>query len=186
MLFAGNFSADDLKKSKKRFYWIGGIMLAIGLVSLSMPMLASFAIETFIGCLLLSVAFCNAFGAFTGFKSGDKPWQQTFMAIISFAAGVIFLTHPLAGVFTLSILLAAYFMVDGVTKVMEYFRVREIGGSLWILVSGILGIVLAFMMWRNFFTGAAVIGIILGVDLIFSGVALLLLGKGCSEASKGE
>ena len=185
MLFAGNVTKDDLKKSKKRFYWIGGIMLAIGLLSLAMPLLASFAIETMVGFLLLSVGLCNAFGSFTGFKNGDKPWQQTFMAVISFAAGFIFLTHPLAGVFTLSILLAAYFMVDGVTKVVEYFRIREIGGSIWILVSGALGIILAFMMWRNFFTGAAVIGVILGIDLVFSGVSFLLLGKGCSEASKG-
>ena len=174
MLFTGNFSKDDLAKSKKRFYWVGGIMLVIGFLSLSMPMLASFAIETLLGFFLLAIGFGNAFGA----------WQQAFMAVISIAAGIVFLAHPLAGVMTLSILLAAYFLVDGITKIIEYFRVKAIGGSLWILLSGVLGVVLAFMMWKNFFTGAAVIGIILGIDLIFSGMGLILLGRGCSDMSK--
>ena len=167
MLFTGNFSKDDLAKSKKRFYWVGGIMLVIGFLSLSMPMLASFAIETLLGFFLLAIGFGNAFGAYSAIRSG-----------------IVFLAHPLAGVMTLSILLAAYFLVDGITKIIEYFRVKAIGGSLWILLSGVLGVVLAFMMWKNFFTGAAVIGIILGIDLIFSGMGLILLGRGCSDMSK--
>lgn len=175
MLFTGNFSKDDLAKSKKRFYWVGGIMLVIGFLSLAMPMLASFAIETMVGFFLLAVGFGNAFGAYSALRIGDSPWQQAFMAFISIAAGVIFLIHPVAGVMTLSILLAAYFLIDGVTKIVEYFRVKSIGGSLWIMLSGILGIILAFMMWQNVFTGAAVIGIILGINLIFSGMSLSCL-----------
>ncbi len=159
-------------------------MLLLGFVSLSMPLLASLAVETMIGCLLLAVGLSSAFGAFSAVRAGDSPWQQAFMAVISIAAGVIFLTHPLAGVMTLSMLLAAYFLVDGVTKVIEYFRIREIGGSLWILCSGALGIILAFMMWNNMLTGASMIGIVLGVDLVFSGISLILLGRGCSNIEK--
>mgnify|MGYP004659588033 CR=1 FL=1 len=184
MLFTGNFSKNDLAKSKKRFYWVGGIMLVIGFLSLAMPMLASFAIETMVGFFLLAAGFGNAFGAYSALRAGDSPWQQAFMSVISIAAGIIFLTHPLAGVITLGILMAAYFLIDGVTKIVEYFRVRGIGGSLWILLSGIFGVVLAFMMWQDFFTGAAVIGVILGVNLIFSGISLIMLGRGCSEISK--
>ena len=100
---------EDFVKSKRRFYVVGAIMLALGFVSLSMPLLASFAVETMIGCLLLAVGLGSAFGAFSAMRSGDSPWQQAFMAVISVAAGVVFLTHPLAGVMTLSMLLSAYF-----------------------------------------------------------------------------
>ena len=159
-------------------------MLLLGFVSLTMPLLASLAVETMIGCLLLAVGLGSAVGAFGALRSGDSPWQQAVMAVISFAAGIIFLTHPLAGVMTLSMLLSAYFLVDGVTKVVEYFRIREIGGSLWILLSGVLGMLLAFMMWNNWLTGASMIGIVLGIDLLFSGVSFILLGRGCSKLSK--
>lgn len=181
-----NFTKEDLVKSKRRFYLIGGLMLFMGFVSLSMPLLASFAIETLVGGLLLAVGFAQALGAFRGFSDGDKPWQQTFMAVISLAAGFIFFAHPLAGVATLSMLLSFYFMFDGIMKIMEYFRLRSIGGSLWILLSGALGVILAVMMWKNVFTGASMIGILLGVNLIFSGMSFILLGRGCSEASKKD
>lgn len=184
MLFMGRCSKEDFAKNKRRFYLVGAIMLVLGFVSLSMPLLASFAVETMIGCLLIAAGLGSAFGAFGAVRSGDSPWQQAFMAVISIAAGVIFLTHPLAGVMTLSMLLSAYFLIDGVTKVVEYFRIREIGGSLWILLSGLLGVALAFMMWNNVITGASMIGIMLGVDLVFSGFSFILLGRGCSNISK--
>lgn len=184
MLFMGRCSKEDFAKNKRRFYIVGAIMLVLGFVSLSMPLLASFAVETIAGCLLLAVGLSSAFGAFSAVRSGDSPWQQAFMAFISFAAGVVFLTHPLAGVMTLSVLLAAYFLFDGATKIVEYFRIREIGGSPWILFSGLLGVILAFMMWNNVLTGAAMIGIMLGVDLVFSGLSFILLGRGCSKMSK--
>ena len=45
MLFMGKCSKEDFVKSKRRFYVVGAIMLALGFVSLSMPLLASFAVE---------------------------------------------------------------------------------------------------------------------------------------------
>lgn len=183
MLFTGKFSKEGLKKSKRRFYLIGGLMLFLGFISLSMPLLASFAIETIVGILLIAVAFTQGWSAFKGFSDGSAPWMETIMAIAAMAAGFIFLVHPVAGVMTLSIILAAYFLADGVTKIIEYFRIREIDGSIWILVSGLLGVILSVMMWKNLFTGAAIIGIILGINLIFSGMSLIILGRGCSKAS---
>ena len=184
MLFGEDFSKEDCAKSKRRFYIVGGLLLLIGILSLAMPLLASFAIETLVGFFLLAVGFSNALGAYGAFREGVSPWQQAFMAAISIVAGVLFLTHPLAGVMTLSILLAAYFLADGVLRVVEYFRMRAVGGSLWVLLSGILSIILAFMMWRNFFEGAVVIGVILGFDLIFGGLSLIMLGRGLSELGK--
>ncbi len=181
MLFVGKCSREEFAKNKKRFYIVGTLMIVLGFLSLSMPMLASFAVETMIGCLLLTVGLGSAFGALGAARSGDNPWQQAFMALISIAAGVIFLAHPLAGVMTLSMLLSAYFLTDGVTKIAEYFRIREINGAVWILLSGVLGILLAFMMWKNILTGAVMIGIVLGVHLLFSGVSLILLGRGCAK-----
>jgi len=90
MLFTGNFSKENLIKSKKRFYAVGGIMLLLGFLSLSMPLMASFAIETLLGGLLLAIGICQAINAFKAFGDGEKPWHSIFMAIISFAAGAIF------------------------------------------------------------------------------------------------
>ena len=184
MFFAITMTEEELRRKKFRYSLAGAIMLMIGVASIAMPLAASFAIETALGLLLLCVGLCNAIGAFAGFKSGDKPLQMTVMAVISFLAGAIFILRPAAGVMTISILLAAYFLVDGVVRIIGYFSVIKIGGSVWMLVSGVLGIILAVMMWKNVFTGAAVIGIILGLDLIMGGTALLFLGRGCARCLK--
>ena len=67
MLFTGKFSKEDLKKSKRRFYFIGGLMLLLGLISLSMPLIASFAVETIVGMLTIAVAFSRG----NAFRAGD-------------------------------------------------------------------------------------------------------------------
>lgn len=184
MLFDCEFTKEQCAKTKRRAYIVGALMLIIGFLSLSMPLLASFAIETLLGCFLLAVGLSNAFSAYGAFREGVTPWHHIFMAVISVLAGIVFLTHPVAGVITLSMILAAYFLADGVYKVVQFFRLRKVGGSFWMLLSGALGILLAFLMWRNFFEGATVIGIILGFDLIFSGVSLIMIGRGFSEMSK--
>lgn len=181
-MFSGRrLTVQELKKLRRRFYALGFVQLVVGVLALLKPLAASLAIETFVGALFLVVGFFQGWNAFVGFREGEKPWQQTFVAAITFIAGLTFLFHPFAGVITLSIFLAAYFMVDGVMKVMEFFRVRSLKGAFWVLLSGVLGIILAIMMWSNYLRGAAILGIVFGVNFTFAGIAFILLARSCSE-----
>ena len=165
-------------------YIVGGLFLVLGLLSLTMPLLASYAIETLVGCLILAVAFSNALGAFRGFGDGDKPWQEVVMAIACFVIAMIFLFKPLAGLLTLSMLLFVYFLIDGISKISGYFRLRSVQNSIWLLVSGLLSMLLSYMMWSNFATSLSMIGIILGINLTFTGCSFIMMGYGCSKLSK--
>ncbi|NLV81727.1 MAG: hypothetical protein GXZ18_01790 [Synergistaceae bacterium] len=180
-MFLCELDKTNIQKSKNRFYLIGGLMSLVGILALAMPFLVAFAIEMFIGGLLLATGLFQAIAAFKGFSDGDKPWQQIFMAIIAFAAGFIFFAKPLAGVLTIAIILSVYFLLEGILKIMEYISVRGIPGAGWILFSGIIAILLAFMMWNNLVTATAMIGILFGVNLLFGGISFLLLGHGCSK-----
>lgn len=177
-------SKEDLEKSKTRFYWTGALMLITGFIALWAPMVASFAIEMVVGWLLIIAGGAQAYGAYKGFKSKTGGWWEVFSSVCSFVAGFLFIARPLAGVLTLSILLSAYFLVDGVTKIVQYWNIRHMKGAIWTLVSGILSLVLAWMMWQNLITGMAMVGVVLGVDFIFGGTSLIFLGRGCSEAAK--
>ncbi len=101
MLFTGKFSKEDLKKNK-RFYFIGGLMLLLGLISLSMPLLASFAVETIVGLLLIAVAFSQGWALSGDSVTVGSPGRRQLCAIAAMAAGFIFLIHPVAGVMTLA------------------------------------------------------------------------------------
>ncbi|MEG1604310.1 MAG: DUF308 domain-containing protein [Cloacibacillus sp.] len=186
MLISEKITKEDLIKNKTRFYWTGALMLITGFIALWMPLAASFAIEMVVGWLLIIAGGSQAYGAYKGFKDKTGGWWEVFSSICSFVAGFLFIARPLAGVLTLSILLSAYFLVDGVTKIVQYWSIRHMDGAVWTLVSGILSLVLAWMMWQNMVTGMAMIGVVLGVDFIFSGMSLIFLGRGCEAAAKAE
>lgn len=172
---------EDMKNIKRRFYWLGALQIAVGLLALTMPLLASLAIETMVGAMFLVIGIFQGWNAFLGFRGGENPWQQTVTAVISLMAGLVFLFHPLAGIITLSIFMAAFFMIDGVMKVLEYVRVRQMKGSFWIFISGLLGIVLAVLMWSNHLRGATIMGLVFGLNFTFSGIAFFLLAWNCPK-----
>ncbi len=82
MLFTGKFSKEDLKKNKKRFYFIGGLMLLLGLISLSMPLLASFAVETIVGLLLIAVAFSQGWALSGDSVTVGSPGRRQLAAVL--------------------------------------------------------------------------------------------------------
>lgn len=183
MLISEKMTKDDLLKNKTRFYWTGALMLFTGFIALWMPLAASFAIEMLVGWLLVVAGCAQVYGAYKAFKDKTGGWWEVFSSLCAFVAGFLFITKPLAGVLTLSILLSAYFLVDGVTKIIQYWNIRHIDGAVWTLVSGVLSLVLAWLMWQNMVTGIAMIGVVLGVDFIFGGMSMIFLGKGCSAAA---
>ena len=138
MLISENLTKEDLLKNKTRFYWTGALMLFTGFIALWMPLMASFAIELLLGWLLVVAGCAQAYGAYKAFKDKTGGWWEVFSSLCAFVAGFLFITKPLAGVLTLSILLSAYFLVDGVTKIIQYWNIRHIDGAIWTLVSGIL------------------------------------------------
>lgn len=91
MLIFKTICTEDIRRCEKRFYWTAGIMIVLGLVSLSMLLLIfSFAIEVLVGGLMSAVGASEAVTAYRSFRDGDKPWQTVFMAVISLLAGIIF------------------------------------------------------------------------------------------------
>jgi uncharacterized membrane protein HdeD (DUF308 family) len=102
---------------------------------------------------------------------------ELVIGILTVVSGLLVLGHPLAGLAFLTLLLAAYFLVDGVFTVVEAFQVRPRASWGWTLFSGVASIVLAYLIWREWpLTGAWAIGLLIGLRLLFSGWALIALG----------
>lgn len=172
---------EEIKLLKQRYFWHGVTQLAAGIFSVIISLLLTFAVERFIGIVFLFSAILSGWNSFQGFREGDKPWQQTFMALIALAAGLVFLFHPLAGIITLDIFLASYFFVDGIMKVIEFWRIRYLRGSFWVLLSGLLEVVLSMILWSNFLHDISVLGITVSVKLIFTGMAFIIVAKSCDD-----
>jgi len=64
-------------------------------------------------------------------------------------------------------------MIEGISKVIFALTIRPFPNWGWVLVSGIVGILLAFYLWASIPVSAAwLLGVLLGIELICEGAAI--------------
>jgi uncharacterized membrane protein HdeD (DUF308 family) len=163
-----------------REHWVAflveGILLVIlGLAAIIVPPLASLAVTIFLGWLFLISGIA---GLVLTFWARQMPgfWWSLISAVLAVLAGIILLARPLQGVLTLTIVVGAYFLAEGVTTIMyalEHRRELSERWS-WMLVSGILDILIAGIIIAGL-PGSAewAIGLLVGINLLFGGASLI-------------
>jgi uncharacterized membrane protein HdeD (DUF308 family) len=151
------------------------VLLLLGVGALIAPFMAGLTITFLIGWVLVVSGGVGLVAAFAGHLHFHRGWSLA-SAIIALIAGLLLLAFPLIGVITAAIVIGAYLVVDGVSLIALALsrRERHFPGWPWLLASGALDILLALFILSLGAAGSSIlIGIIVGVDLIFAGFALL-------------
>jgi uncharacterized membrane protein HdeD (DUF308 family) len=100
------------------------------------------------------------------------------VGLLYLATGVVLWVNPIGGVVALTVFLAAVLVVDGVFRSILAFQIRPRPGWIWLLIGGIIGIILGVMIWQQLPSSAVwVLGLLLGINLVLSGVTFLMLGS---------
>jgi uncharacterized membrane protein HdeD (DUF308 family) len=167
--------------------WIWMAVLAVvsifgGVFALINPFAATLAATVMAGWIF---AILGALQIFQSFRVTDWPgflWALLF-GILSLIVGLSLIFNPLAGMVSLTLLVAVLFLVTGLVKIMYSFSLRPISGWGWVLVSGIISLLLGVMILANFpWAAVSVLGILLAVELLSNGVLFLLLALGLRKA----
>jgi uncharacterized membrane protein HdeD (DUF308 family) len=98
--------------------------------------------------------------------------------VLGIAAGIVLLLWPLSGVITLTLLLIAFFIIEGILSIMYAIEHKnELTGQWgWMLASGIIDLVLAAMIWAGLpSTAAWAIGLLVGINMLFGGAAMIAM-----------
>jgi uncharacterized membrane protein HdeD (DUF308 family) len=122
-------------------YLIEGIVLVVlGALAFAIPPLTMVALSIFLGWVLL---VSGVMGLITAFWMRDAPgfWWSLLSAMLSIVVGVILLAMPVEGGFSLTVLLIAFFIVEGAASIMCAFEHRrKLSGKWeWMLVRGVFG-----------------------------------------------
>ena len=157
-------------------FLIEGILLVIfGLAAIIVPPLASLAVTIFLGWLFL---ISGIVGLALTFWARQMPgfWWSLISAVLAVGAGIILLAMPVQGTLTLTIVVGAYFLAEGVATIMyalEHRRELSERWS-WLLVSGIMDLVIAAIIITGL-PGTALwaIGLLVGINLLFGGSSLI-------------
>jgi uncharacterized membrane protein HdeD (DUF308 family) len=153
----------------------GVLMLVLGAVAIIVPAIASVATAIFIGWILVIASafdFANAMSV----EHGARRALRFVLAVITFVAGIYLVVAPLDGVFTLTVVLVIWFMATGTARVIIGIAERGVPGWGMTIVSGAISIALGVLIAEELPSSADwAIGLIVGVDLLFSGTVLASL-----------
>jgi uncharacterized membrane protein HdeD (DUF308 family) len=173
----------DIKISPRTLLILGIVFIVLGFLAIVLPVIASFVVTSFIGWLLIVGGILYGYHAF-GMRGGWNIAATVALALLTLASGIILLIFPLAGMITLTMFLAAYFIAAGILKAIYAFQHRRSPGWGWALVSGLISIALGLLIASGL-PGTALwaLGVIFGVDLILYGWALIFLQSKMKQAA---
>ena len=173
---AAQVMREEMRRTVKRYsLWYlvqGGLMILAGILALVYPAISSVAVVFFIGWLLI---FSGIFQGISLIGARQVPhfWLQLISVALFIVVGALFLRNPGESLLTLTLLLIVFFLIEGISKVIFALTIRPFQNWGWVLVSGIVGILLAFYLWASIPVSAAwLLGVLLGIELICEGAAI--------------
>lgn len=170
---------DASNASKKIKIW-GWIVLVAGVLALVAPLVSGLTVAIMVGVLMLVAGLTRLIDAF----QGGGFWSGV-LGVISGIAGLVMIIHPMLGLASITMVLVAYFLVLGISEIVAAFQLRPVQGWGFLLFSGIVSVLLAWMIWSQWpLSGAWAVGVLVGVQLIFSGMTMIALGSALKQQSQ--
>jgi uncharacterized membrane protein HdeD (DUF308 family) len=160
------------------YLFLGIVLLLAGLAAIAFPFLSTIAAKIALGWIFLVsgvVMIAHAFsaGEWRGFL------LNLLIGILYVIAGAYLAFLPFAGILTLTILVAALFLADGLLETIMAFRIRPHAGWGWVLASGLAAAAVGVLIALHLPTSATwAIGALVGVKLIFAGWSFIALAIG--------
>lgn len=176
-------NSDDLRRDVASaihahwglFLFEGIVLVLLGFAAIVVPVVATLAFTLVIGWLFL---ISGGVGLVTTFWMRNAPgfWWALLSAVIALAAGVILILWPINGVLSLTLVLIAFFAVEGIATLMYAFehKAQLSGRWVWMLASGIVDLILAGIIFAGLpGTAAWALGLLVGINMLFGGTAMI-------------
>ncbi len=155
--------------------YIGVLLMLLGALGLVMPKLLSLVSEGAVAGLMIAGGIL--WGVHTA-KSARRDAMSWLKSLVLLAAGAVLVVYPLPGVAALVVFLGVYLTFDAVSSFTWAQRRKPEKGWGWMVVNGVIDILLAiifFFGWPE--TSIFMLGIYVGVSLVFDGWALFVIGS---------
>lgn len=166
------------------FLALGIVLILAGLAAIAFPFLSSIAAKVVLGWLFLIGGVMMIVHAFQAPGWGGFLWE-VLIGLLYVLVGGYLAFFPIAGLLTLTIVIAALFIAEGVFEAIMAFRIRPHEGWIWLLLSGIAALAVGVIIAMGLPESAIwALGLLVGINLLFSGwsyVFLALAGRRAHE-----
>jgi uncharacterized membrane protein HdeD (DUF308 family) len=164
--------------STTRSIAMGIVLVLAGMVAIAVPFVAGIAASVVFGWLLMIAAIAHLVYAWSERKAGAVFWQ-VLIGVAYLAASLYMLILPIAGVVTLTLVVAFYILAEGAFAVAVFFRLRRLRGAGWFLANGVISLLLGgiiLIYWP--LSSLWAVGTLMGVSLLLGGIARISLPMG--------
>ena len=160
---------------------LGIIFFILGILALGAPYAVSLAVELVLGWILIIGGVISIVGSFSPGRR-EKFFLILLSGIIFLIAGILLLVNPLQGVLTITLFLGAFFLVEGIFKIIFSFQMKPSQNWGWVLFGGIISLGLAILIWAEWPASIEIIGLLVGFYILFSGISMVMLAISARNA----
>ena len=177
--------ANTLHEHWKLFLTEGIVLFILGLLAIIVPPIATIAVEVLIGWLLLMSGVVGLVATLRMRNAPGRGWSLA-SAVLGIVAGIVLLAWPLSGAVSLTMILTVFLVLEGVVSIFYALdHKRELSGR-WgaMLFSGVVDLLLAGIIFAGLpGTAAWAIGLLVGINLVFGGSALIAMALHARNAA---
>jgi uncharacterized membrane protein HdeD (DUF308 family) len=170
--------ARELELLRGRSLWLtllGTVLVVLGALAISFPKIASVDTALIFGVLLLiGGALQISLSVWASGWSG--VFSSLLVGLLYLFLGVVLIDRPVLAASELTLLLAVFMVAAGLIRAVVALSQRFSGWG-WSLLNGAVTLLLGILIWRHWpGDGVWVIGMLVGIELVFSGWSLVMLG----------
>ena len=179
-------AAKDVKEAGSSMMLLGVLQIIGGILAIAAPLAFGKAFVWVIGIGLVIAGGAWLFSAFK--KETFASGAVTFLGgLLYLLVGILLILQPLLALGFLGTLLAIFLFLRGIIQIQGAFAVKPENGWGWLLFGGILAILLGVLLMMEWPDGGMVaIGIFIGIELLFSGITVLMFGGDLRRAAKAQ
>jgi uncharacterized membrane protein HdeD (DUF308 family) len=175
---------DAVHEGRGWFIGLGIAFLVLGMLSIFLPLLASLATTVVIGWLLVLGGLSQGYHALQNPRWGGRGWAFVG-ALVHVLAGLLVILFPVVGTMMLTLILASFLAASGILKIVRGIQHKRLPAWGWLVFDGVLSLVLGGMIllgWPS--TAVWALGLLVGIDLVFSGSSMLVLGVTAGQLAR--
>lgn len=167
------------------FFALGIGLMLLGAAAILLPLAASLVTTLVIGWIMIIGGLFQGFHAIQNRRWHGWGWELAGAALHLVAGGLV-VAFPITGTLTLTLVLALFFAVNGLIKLVRAFQHRQMKGWGWLMFDGFVSLALGVMILSGWpATAAWALGILVGIDLLFEGSSMLVIAFAAGSPHEG-
>lgn len=168
---------DVVRRGSTRIRILGVVSMILGILAMLAPGLTGFSVLLFLGIIVIVAGIVQIFWA-TKADASSKKYLSMIIGILTLICGILLTANPLFASGVLTVLLALYFIIDGLFEIVASLQRKPVEGWGLLMFGGIVSLILGLLIWRQFpLAGVWAMGILIGIKLFLIGLIMVTVGS---------